>query len=138
LQSVLHKYKVPLVALILLAAAGIALAYWRPPAIAALFRSAARRRGPALRLPGGEQVPLKAGTVLSAAQLRLEPPFDGPVLEVASSEKGLILRNRSGREWSAAGPDGADARKIGIHDSIPARNGERVILGAVQLVVVSD
>jgi len=137
-EPMLHTSKLALVALILLAAAGIALACWRPPAVAALFRSMAGHRAPALRLPGGEQVALKAGTVLSAAQLRLKPPFDGPVLEVVSSNQGLLLRNRSGREWSAAGPKGAEPRQIGIRDSVPARNGERVFFGEVQLVVVSD
>lgn len=138
LPHALHGYQVALAAVILLAAAGAALAYWRPPAIAALFRGVAGHGAPALRLPGGERVALRAGTVLSAAQLRLKPPFDGPVLEVASSETGLLLRNRSGREWSAAGPGGAEPHSVGVRDSVPARNGERMFFGAVQLLVVSD
>jgi len=138
LQRAIHGYQVALVAAILIAASGIALACWRPPAIAALFRGVGGHRAPALRLPGGERVALKAGTVLSAAQLRLKPPFEGPVLEVASSETGLVLRNRSGREWSAAGPGGAERHSVDVRDSVPARNGERVFFGAVQLLVISD
>ena len=138
LQQLLRRYQIALVVVILLAAAGAALAYWRPPAIAGLFHGASGRRAVGLRLPGGEQLTLKAGTVLSAAQLRLRPPFDGPVLEVAASDTGLLLRNRSGREWSAAAPGAAEPHRMGVHDSVPARNGERVFFGASQLLVISN
>jgi len=137
-QRVIHGYRAALITAILLVAAGIALAWWRPPAVAALFHGGAGHGAPVLRLPGGERVALKAGTVLSAEQLRLKPPFEGPVLEVASSDAGLVLRNRSGREWRAAGPNGAEPRSVGVRDSVPARNGERVFFGAVQLLIVSD
>lgn len=137
-QHVFHKYKVALAAAILLAAVGIALAWWHPPAVTALFERITGHHGSALRLPGGERVALTAGSVLSAAQLRLNPPFDGPVLEVASSHDGLVLRNRSGKEWKAAGPGGGEPGKIDIGAAVPARNGETVYFGAVELTVVSD
>lgn len=139
LQRKIHGYRIALVAAILIAASGIALAYWRPPMVAALFPRAGGRRSPALRLPGGARVALKAGTVLSAEQLQLDAPYEGPVLEVASSDAGLILRNRSGKAWRAAGPGGVESpHSLGARDSVPAVIGERVFFGAVQLLIVSD
>ncbi|HEX3746243.1 MAG TPA: PP2C family serine/threonine-protein phosphatase [Bryobacteraceae bacterium] len=157
LRRNLMTYRVALAAVILLAAAGIALAWYRPPQLVNLFHKAApeqpasaktapAKTAPApvaarpvlaLQLPDGEHVTLKTG-ILNATQLRLKPPYHGAVLEVESEGQDLLLRNRSGKEWSAAGPEDDKPHSLDIHETVPVRKGQRVFLGAVALLVIPD